>query len=166
MKHITAVILVAVCVAGAFCAKQKGQIKQDNKIAVVEPSKPVVKASFIELRFVNRSDEAEKNYAVRETNEFLSLEPVVLFTEADVKSAELIVDGYGNPSINVTLKDLAAQKYARITTDNIGRRIGIVVNGELLTAPQIREVVSTGLIVIKGSLTMVEAETITRSLSR
>ena len=60
----------------------------------------------------------------------------------------------------------AAARFASITESNIGRRVGIVVNSELITAPQIRQKITDGSLLIKGSLTKGEADRIKAGIGK
>ena len=165
MKKILIGLAVLSCAAFASsCAKKQAQIK-DTPPPKLE-YREAVKAALIEVRFVRQGFNDEKTYAVRETNEFLPLEDEVLFTQSDIASAELAFDEYGNPSVVVKLNDAAAAKFADLSEASVGRRLGISVNGEVITAPQIREKITDGRFVIKGSLTKMEAETIQKSLRK
>ena len=166
MKHMAAVVIALVCAAGAVsCAKK--QVKD-------VPQKPDVplentvqkKGSYIEVRFVQQGEPEGNTWAVRETNEFLVLEDTVLFTQNDIASAEIVFDDYGNSAVKVTLTDGAAARFASITESNIGRRVGIVVNSELITAPQIRQKITDGSLLIKGSLTKGEADRIKAGIGK
>ena len=163
MKKVLIGLMILSCAVFAVsCAKKQGQIK-DASPAKLE-YREAVKATLLEVRLVRQGFSDEKTYAVRETNEFLPLEDDVLFTQADISSADLAFDEYGSPSVIVKLKDSASAKFSDLTGANIGRRLGISVNGEVITAPQIREKITDGKFVIKGSLTKIEAESIQKSL--
>ena len=166
MKKGISLALIFLCAAACVsCAKKKGQIKETGKPVVLE-NREQKKPALVEIRFIKQGGSDDQSIAVRETNEFLSLEDKVLFTQADIASADLILDDYGNSAVKVQLTDEASARFAALTAAGIGRRLGIVVNGELLTAPQIRERIPDGLLLIKGSLTKLEAETIKKSLGK
>jgi preprotein translocase subunit SecD len=166
MKKGISLALVFLCAAACIsCAKKKGIIKETEKPVVLE-NKEQKKPALVEIRFVKQGGGDDQTFAVRETNEFLALEDKVLFSQSDIISADLILDDYGNSAVKVLLTDEASERFAALTGANIGRRMGIVVNGELITAPQIREKIPDGSLVIKGSLTKLEAETIKKSLEK
>ena len=165
MRKFMACVIALFCAAAAVsCAKKQGQTKDTPPLKL--EYREAVKAVLLEIRFVRQGGYDEKTYAVRETNEFLPLEDDVLFTRSDVDSADLAFDEYGSPSVVVKLNDAAASRFADLSGSNIGRRLGISVNGEVITAPQIREKITDGRFVIKGSLTKIEAETIQKSLAK
>jgi len=166
MKRIACLILIIfVSVFSIFCAKKTSQIKEEPKSRITYERSEVKKPAVIEMRFVTQAEEGQV-YSARETNEFLYLGGTLLLGESDVASAAVVTDEYGNAGVQVQLNEKASERFAKITEDNNGRRIGIVVNGELITAPKIMNTITDGKIVIKGSLTKIEAETIAKSLTK
>lgn len=69
------------------------------------------------------------------------------------------------PSINITFNDEGAQKFAVLTKDNVGKKIGIFLDGELISAPVVREVISDGSAEISGQFTLDEAKSLVRDLN-
>ena len=166
MKRVTAVVL-AIAFAAGFASCAKKQVKDvPPKADVTLENTAQKKGSYIEVRLVQQGEAEGNTWAVRETNEFLVLEDNVLFTQNDISSAEIVFDDYGNSAVKVTLADAAAARFASITESNVGRRLGIVVNSELITAPQIRQKISDGSLLIKGSLTKGEAEKIRAGIGK
>ena len=41
------------------------------------------------------------------------------------------------PTVSFTLDRLGAQKFGRTTTDNVGKRLAIVLDGKIISAPSI-----------------------------
>ena len=50
-----------------------------------------------------------------------------------------------------------AQKFADLTSANVGRTIAILLDGEVLTAPRVNEPITGGKAVITGSRNLEEA---------
>jgi SecD/SecF fusion protein len=76
-----------------------------------------------------------------------------------VKSARPERGNLGQPQIGFTLTDDGAKQFGRITRENIGRRLAIVLDGELQTAPTIQsEIDANGQ--ITGTYTADEAKSI------
>lgn len=166
MKRVTAMALAIAC-AAIFASCAKKQVKDVPQKADVTLENAVQKkGSYIEVRFVQQGESEGNTWAVRETNEFLVLEDTVLFTQNDIASAVIVFDDYGNSAVKVILTDAATARFASITESNIGRRLGIVVNSELITAPQIRQKITDGSLLVKGSLTKGEAEKIKAGIGK
>ena len=69
------------------------------------------------------------------------------------------------PMVNVTFNEEGAKLFAEITKDNIGRQLGIFLDGEMLSAPVINESITGGTAVISGGFTADEAKTLAQNLS-
>jgi len=63
----------------------------------------------------------------------------------------------GEPEIAFTLNSQGAKRFAEITGKNIGRRLAIVLDGELCTAPVIRSPIENGSGQITGHFDAKEA---------
>ena len=61
------------------------------------------------------------------------------------------------PSVSFTLDRLGAQKFGRTTTDNVGKRLAIVLDGKIISAPSINEPITGGSGIISGNFTFQEA---------
>lgn len=57
-----------------------------------------------------------------------------------------------------------AEQFAKVTKEGKGRRLGIVINGRLVSAPFIRESIAGGLLEISGNFTEAEAKALSDSL--
>ena len=55
------------------------------------------------------------------------------------------------------LDRLGAQKFGRVTTDNVGKRLAIVLDGKIISAPNINEPITSGNGMISGNFTFQEA---------
>ncbi len=66
----------------------------------------------------------------------------------------------GRPVVGFTFDSAGARKFARATTDNVGRRFAIVLDNEVISAPVIREPIPGGRGVISGSFTPQQTHTL------
>jgi protein-export membrane protein SecD len=66
----------------------------------------------------------------------------------------------GRPVVGFTFDSAGARKFARATTDNVGRRFAIVLDNEVISAPVIREPIPGGRGVISGSFTSEQTHTL------
>lgn len=71
----------------------------------------------------------------------------------------------GNPSVSLEFNPDGTQKFARITSENIGRPVAIFLDGQLLTAPVVQTAISDGKAVISGNFTVDEAKHLTIQLN-
>jgi preprotein translocase subunit SecD len=74
-----------------------------------------------------------------------------------VRQAMVLRDSSGRPEISFTLRAEAATAFAKITRENVGRRLAVVTDGELMTAPVIRSAIEGGTAVVEGDYTVREA---------
>lgn len=61
------------------------------------------------------------------------------------------------PYVSIEMKREGARKFERVTSDNVGRRLAIVLDGEVYSAPNVQERIAGGRAQITGSFTSAEA---------
>jgi preprotein translocase subunit SecD len=62
------------------------------------------------------------------------------------------------PEVQVTFGETAANEFALLTEENVGRQLAIVMDDELVTAPIINEPIRGGQVQISGNFTQEEAQ--------
>ncbi len=87
----------------------------------------------------------------------VSKTPIPGLTGKSVKSAGLGRDTFNNPEILFSLDDDGAVAFEKVTRENVGRMLAIVLDGELYSAPVIRGAIPGGQGSISGSFTDEEA---------
>lgn len=65
--------------------------------------------------------------------------------------------GFGEPYVSLTLNAKGAQIFADLTAANVGKRLAIVLDGKVVSAPVIREAIPSGQAQISGNFTVNEA---------
>jgi SecD/SecF fusion protein len=92
-----------------------------------------------------------------------------LLVEKDViMTGDMLIDattefsqqGFGQPYVSLELNDVGAKIFADTTGLNIGRRLAVVLDGEVYTAPVIRERIPSGRAQISGNFSVQEAKDI------
>ncbi|HEX5218514.1 MAG TPA: hypothetical protein VFZ59_03015 [Verrucomicrobiae bacterium] len=83
-----------------------------------------------------------------------------------IKNAMVVRGQLGEPEINFTLQPEAAAAFAKVTRDNTGRRLAIVVDGELYSAPRIIGPIETGTGRITGQFSGQDAFEIASALDQ
>ncbi len=81
-----------------------------------------------------------------------------------VKYAGVSYDNLGQPKIEFELTPDAAARFGEVTRNNIGHRMAIVLDGELVTAPSINSAIETGSGEITGTYTMDEARAVANAM--
>ncbi|MCX6712634.1 MAG: protein translocase subunit SecD [Candidatus Vogelbacteria bacterium] len=70
-----------------------------------------------------------------------------------------------SPAISVEFNAEGAKKFADLTKVNVGKRIGIFLDNELISAPTVREEIKDGKAQISGQFTLDEAKSLVRDLN-
>lgn len=82
-----------------------------------------------------------------------------LMTGASLETAKVsIADRFGEPYVSLKFNAQGAQDFDRITGENVKKRLAIVLDGVIHSAPVIQERISGGNAQITGSFTMDEAK--------
>ncbi len=74
-----------------------------------------------------------------------------------LKSAFASIDEFGTYSVNLQFNLEGANLFFKTTADNVGKRMAIVLDGTVYSAPVIRDAIGGGNAVITGSFTVDEA---------
>ena len=99
------------------------------------------------------------------TGESFYLHDEVLMNQADVDSAFAVMPD-GRPAVELLLTSEGAKKLEELTERNMGKRCGIVLNGQLLSVPRIMAPIHGGRAILTGDFTEEEALRIASGLSR
>jgi len=82
------------------------------------------------------------------------VEKKALLTGADVANARVSIDqNTSEPYVSLVLTGAGGRLFADLTSANVGRRLAIILDGNLYSAPVIRERIPSGLAQITGSFT-------------
>ncbi len=73
----------------------------------------------------------------------------VLITNTDIKSAFFTM-WQERPTVEVVFTEAGSKKFAQITEENVGKRRGIIVDGQLVSAPIVNGKITGGKAVIGG----------------
>ena len=93
----------------------------------------------------------------RETGRPMLLKKRTLMTGEAINKASVSFDQYGQPQISFSLNSRGAKDFERITGDNVGKLLAIVLDNQVYSAPQIKTKISGGRAEITGRFTMQEA---------
>jgi protein-export membrane protein SecD len=69
------------------------------------------------------------------------------------------------PLVSVRFTDEGAKLFAEITRNNVNKQLGIFLDGEMLSAPNINEPITGGTAIISGGFTAEEAKELAQNLS-
>ena len=76
--------------------------------------------------------------------------PSMVLTKSDFESARIDTYDESRQSVGFVFKKDAAEKFGKLTEANIGKRLMVVFNDKILTAPVIREAIRGGEIRVDG----------------
>ncbi|THF60080.1 SecDF P1 head subdomain-containing protein [Ollibium composti] len=91
----------------------------------------------IEIRLVAQKAGSGPRLVVEGSGQTLEVEPRTLLGPADFTSVGQVEWVEGKPGFNVALTPAGAQKYERISTENVGRTLAIIADGKILMTPKI-----------------------------
>jgi preprotein translocase subunit SecD len=81
-----------------------------------------------------------------------------LMTGDALKDARVSFDQNNMPYVSLSLNPAGARNFDRITAENVGRHLAIILDNNVYSAPVIRQRISGGEAVIEGSFTLDEAK--------
>ena len=117
------------------------------------------KTAQLTFRLVSKDDGfGSEKLILSENNEELTVNKRVVISGDNLIDAQPQFDNQSNqPMVRFTLDRLGAQKFGRITTENVGRRLAIVLDNSVISAPQIREAITGGTGTISGGFSFQES---------
>ncbi|MFH1888764.1 MAG: protein translocase subunit SecD [Candidatus Omnitrophota bacterium] len=106
-----------------------------------------------------------EGYELKYSQEEDDVEPLLLerqavltgdaLTSASVRFSQ---DQFNEPVVGIEFNPEGAKKFAQITADNVGRRLAIILDGKVQSAPRIRESIPSGEAVITGRFSVDQAQ--------
>ncbi len=134
----------------------------------------IQRAAFLEFRMVHPQSKelveqgiVEPGYELmkrkerrpdgQETTETLLVKKRREMDGSGIKSAMVVRGNLGEPEINFSLDSEGAKRFGEITTEYVNQRMGIILDGELYSAPVINEPILGGSGRISGSFDQREA---------
>ncbi len=85
------------------------------------------------------------------------LEQTPVVSGEDLNDAQPAFDQNGQPSVNFRFNPTGGRKFGQYTADNVGSPFAIVLDGEVISAPTIREAIPGGSGQITGRFTVEES---------
>jgi len=79
-----------------------------------------------------------------------------VLTGAELKLATPATDQYGKPAVSIEFTDEGAIKFRDITAQNVGKPLAILLDGRVVSAPNINEAIAGGKAQISGQFTIQE----------
>ena len=117
------------------------------------------KTAKLDFRLVSDSNnEFGSENLTSELGENLSVSKRIIMGGENLIDAQPRLDSQTNqPNVSFTLDRLGAQKFGKATTENVGKRIAIVLDKKIISAPSIREPITSGAGIISGNFSFQES---------
>ena len=133
--------------------------KRVNELGLAEPivQRQGARRIIVELPGVKDPDKAIAVIGKTAMLEFQDEDGNTVLTGTDLKEAHEQTDQQGQNLVGLEFTDEGGKKFAELTMNNVGRRSAILLDGEVLTAPNVKEAITGGKAVITGQRTLQEA---------
>ena len=116
------------------------------------------KTAQLNFRLVSDNAEFGSDELISENGETLNVSKRIVMSGENLIDAQPSIQNQQNePAVSFSLDRLGAQKFGRTTTDNVGKRLAIVLDGKIISAPNINEPITSGNGMISGNFTFQEA---------
>ncbi|WP_019961495.1 protein translocase subunit SecD [Woodsholea maritima] len=96
---------------------------------------------------------------------FVAVKRRAVLSGENLASASQSFDQNGQPAVAFRFDTTGSQVFGEITSQNVGERFAIVLDGVVITAPRIRSPILGGSGIIEGSFTVQEASDLSTMLS-
>ena len=117
------------------------------------------KTAQLNFRLVsNEKNDFGTEILLSETNEELTVSKRIIISGDNLLDAQPRLDSQSNqPNVYFSLDRIGSKKFAKSTTDNVGKRIAIILDGKIISAPNVREPITGGNGSISGNFSFQEA---------
>ena len=116
------------------------------------------KTAQLNFRLVSENLEFGIDELISENGELLKVSKRIVMSGENLIDAQPSIQNQKNePTVSFTLDRLGAQKFGRATSDNVGKRLAIILDGKIISAPNINEPITSGKGMISGNFTFQEA---------
>jgi protein-export membrane protein SecD len=116
------------------------------------------KTAKLNFRLISDNSEFGTDKLISENGETLNVSKRIIMSGENLIDAQPNINNQNNePVVSFTLDRLGAQKFGRATTDNVGKRLAIILDGEIVSAPSINEPITSGSGMISGNFSFQEA---------
>lgn len=129
-------------------AKMTFQVVDDTLPEIYEGDVRRAKIGVIYLPLTSSPNEPQR---------FLPINRKVLINGDALVDANPTYDSYNNPQVAFRFNAVGAKQFAKVTKKYVNKRLAIVLDNKVISAPQIKEAIVGGSGVINGSFSIEEA---------
>ncbi len=98
-----------------------------------------------------------EGYELKEYKGPILIHKDAVLTGSDLAQSTVGFDSYGMPNVRLQFTSEGAQKFAKVTEENVGKQLAIILDGNVKSAPSIREPILSGQAEISGDFSLDEA---------
>lgn len=120
----------------------------------VDASKPVLPPGVVSLPLLEKDGNQVSSAGERK----IAVEKDAMLTGEDVADARPAFDQLNQAYVTLNFNNRGGRIFERVTGENVGRRMAIVLDGKVYSAPVIRERIGGGRASISGNFTTAEAQ--------
>ena len=116
------------------------------------------KTAQLSFRLVtNEDNDFGSEKMISDTGEEVVVNKKIIMSGDNLVDAQPRVDNQTNrPMVSFNLDRYGAQKFGKVTTNNVGKRLAIVLDNKIISAPVIREAITAGSGTISGNFSFQE----------
>lgn len=131
-----------------------------NEMGLTEPlvQKEGARRIIVELPGEKNPEKAIETIGKTAVMEFKDESGTTRMGGQDLKTAKEQIENGNKNVVAIEFTDEGAKKFADLTASNVGHKISILLDGEVLTAPVVNEPITGGKAVITGSKSLEEAK--------
>lgn len=119
----------------------------------VDPGKAVLPAGVIALPYQEKSDTGNDSHG-----RMIAVEKDAMLTGEDVVDARPAFDRANSAYVMLNFNSHGGRIFEKVTSENVGKQMAIVLDGKVYSAPVIRERIAGGRASISGNFTTAEAQ--------
>ncbi|MDR1702849.1 MAG: protein translocase subunit SecD [Sporomusaceae bacterium] len=131
-----------------------------NELGLTEPiiQRQGEKRIIIELPGIKDPEKAIEMLGKTALLEFKDESGTTVLTGKDLKDARAVIEQNKQVLVSIEFTDEGGNKFANVTAQNVGKKIAILLDNNMLTNPVVQEPIAGGKATISGSRTVEEAE--------
>ncbi len=137
-------------------------IAKDNEQLVAEynadPEHFIPPVGYERMKLIQSSNTGKKTVQTC----FVQIHPEM--SGIDITDARVVMTQFGQRQISLEFNTQGAKKFGEVTEKNVGRRLGIVLDGTLYSAPVIQQAIFGGNAQITGDFSQEEAQNVATAL--
>jgi len=118
------------------------------------------KTANLTFRLVSESEDnfGSEQLTYEDSDEKLHISKRIILSGDNLINAKPSFDNQNNmATVNINMDRAGAKKFGRVTTNNVGKRLAIILDNKIISAPEIKEAILGGTAVISGNFTFQSA---------